>query len=236
MPDTAIEEVGRSRLSQSGPRSRRARCRPCDFRSACTRCGPAAALPVLPRAGGRWRRSLRGLLVEAVAHRAAVLRKARHPVHLRSRARASIRCRPLPIRPPMRGHAPRCAMTISPHPGSCPEIWRPARSRASHGALDGARRRAISWRMPTLRGPGSAALAAAMGAALQSVGGLGETSLPAQAAPVSRDGAEARQGDPAAGRALQGRARHQCPGRIPGRRRRQGRDCAAGASCWSTTF
>ena len=62
-------------------------------------CGPAAALPGLPRAAGRRRRAVRRLLGEAFLHRAAVLRAARHSLHLRSRARACCRWRRSPQPP-----------------------------------------------------------------------------------------------------------------------------------------
>ena len=51
----------------------------------CPRRGAAAALPVLPRAARRRGRTVRVVLVETVADRAALLRAARHPLRLRSR-------------------------------------------------------------------------------------------------------------------------------------------------------
>ena len=84
-----------------------------------------------------------------VVHRAALLRAARHPVRLRSRPRHPVdagdrRSAGLSARP-RRGALRRRRA----HAGACLQIWRPARPRAHHGPLDGARRRGAARATPT---------------------------------------------------------------------------------------
>ncbi len=92
------------------------------------------------------------------------------------------------------------------------------------GALDGAGRRRPARRRRCHRA-GAAALAAAVGAALQPVGGSGEASSRAgMAPPVSVTALKRVKATPQQVGLSRAAARRQCPGRLPGRRRRQGRD------------
>ena len=128
----------------------------------------AALVRGLPRAG-RGRRALPGLLVEALLHQPAVLRTARHSVRLRSRPRHSLHGserRPAGL--------PACARrgALRRHiagTGACAQIWRPARPCADDGPLAVASRPRAFGR-GGCAGAGAAALAAALGAALQPVG------------------------------------------------------------------
>ena len=185
------------------------------------RCGAAAALPGLPRAGRR-QRPVRRLLVEAVADRAALLRAARHPVRLRSRPGRAVDAgdrRPAGLSPGPRRGALRRGRA---HAGACAEIWRPARSRADLGRwMARAGRELLAdadalvpvplhWRRLWARRFNQSAL-------------LAKAIARGQRRAGRRHRAQARQGDAAAGRAVAGRARQQCAGRVPRAARRQGR-------------
>ena len=98
---------------------------------------------------------------------------------------------------------------------ACAEIRRPARPRAHHGTLDGARRARTAGGC-RCADPGAAALAAAVGAALQPVGAArqgdcaGEPALPVADAALKRVKATAQQVGLVAGR-----ARTECARRLP---------------------
>src|ERR1700722_12559741 len=100
----------------------------------------AAALSGLPRGRRPHRRPVRRLLVEAVVHRAALLRAAGHAVRLRSRSRRSVDRggdQSAGVRAGARGGALRRHRERA---GAFTQIRRPPRSRPDHGALDGAGR------------------------------------------------------------------------------------------------
>ena len=103
-----------------------------------------------------------------------------------------------------------------------------------HGPLDGARRPRAARRGRRARA-GAAALAAAVGAALQPVGGARRGDLGKQRRAGRCTTRSSASGRPAAGRAVAGRARRQRAGRLPGAGRRQGRRSPAAGSSWSTT-
>src|SRR5262249_13016696 len=106
------------------------------------RCA-AAAVPDLSRAGRRCG-SVSRLLVQALVHRAPLLRAARHPIPLRWRAR-----------PLVDGNEPRSA-GVYPRPRGralrrhraqarpCLEIRRPARPRPDHGWMTRAGRELLA--------------------------------------------------------------------------------------------
>ena len=73
---------------------------------------------------------------------------------------------------------------ISRGAGACPQIWRPARPRADDGPLDGASRPRALGRGRRARA-GAAALAAAVGAALQPVGHARRAVSKASGVPVA---------------------------------------------------
>ena len=136
---------------------------------AGARRGAAAALPVLPRAARRRRRPVRRLLVEAVLIDPPYCARLGIPfVYDPGPGLLSMEA----IADPPAYDRARAAVRYDDVARALVhalQIWRPARSCADDGPLDGARRP----RAPRRRrrpGPGAAALAAAMGAALQPVG------------------------------------------------------------------
>ena len=176
---------------------------------------------VLPRAGRRCRR-LRRLLGEAVVHRPALLRAARHPVHLRSRPRHPVdggdrRSAGLSSRPRRRAlrrrraHARACASNTATGSISRPPWaagWRPPDARCWREA-DALVPVPLHWRRH-------------MGAAVQPVGAAGGDRRRSERRAGGLPRAQARQGDAAAGRALAvGRARRTC--RAPSACRRTAR-------------
>ena len=213
-------------LRLSAPRPSRACCAPRST-SRCRRSARPAASRSAATGSAR-------LLVEALADRAALLRAARHSVRLRPRPRRPVdggdrRSAGLPPRArrgALRRHRARA--------GACAQIRRPARPRADHGPLDGARRPRTAGRRRCARA-GAAALAAALGAALQPVGAAGRGHRQGERRAGRRRALKRVKATAAAGRAVAGRARANVQGafRVPDARARP-RWPAAGSS-WSTT-
>ena len=102
------------------------------------------------------------------------------------------------------------------------------------GRLDGAGRTRTAGRRRRADA-GAAALAAAVGAALQPGRGAGRRDFRDLRRPGIARCAQARARHPAAGRPVQGPARRQCAGRVPGAGPSKSRASRAAGSSWSTT-
>ena len=192
----------------------------------CRRC----ARPAASRSAAR--RAVRGVLVQGLLHRTALLRAPGNPVRLRSRSRhpvhggdrRSARLWPRPCRRALRRRRPR--------PRARAQIWRPPRPRRHARRLDGAGRARTSRRSRS-PGAGAAALAPAVRAALQPGRGarLGDLAGERGSGVLRR---QAGAGDAPAGRPVARRAAANVQGafRVPAATRRP---CMEGGSCWSTT-
>jgi len=140
------------------------------------------------------RRPVRRVLVRPLLHRAALLRAARHPVRLRSGPRHPVDAgdrRPARLSAGARGGALRRGVAQA---RACAEIRRPARPRADARALDGGRR-PRACRRRRRAGSRAAALAPAVDAAVQPIGGARQGDRGRDRRAGRPCGAQARQGD-----------------------------------------
>ena len=154
---------------------RASRARPARHAAARAQRRAAAALPRLPHARQR-QRPVRRVLEQARLHRAALLSAARHSVRLRPRPRHPVDAgdrRPAVLSSRPRGRALRRRRAPA---RACVQIRRPARPRADARPLDGARRHGTHGGS-RCAGAGTAALAQALAAALQPVGGARQGNL-----------------------------------------------------------
>ena len=141
--------------------------------AAGARSGAAAALPVLPRAARRRRRPVRRPAGRSCPSSSRLIARGSASPSSTIPAPACCRWRRSPIRRPMTAPAPRCATTTSPARWCISYKYSDRLDLAPLMGRWMARAGAELTRRRRRADPGAAALAAAVGTALQPVGGAG---------------------------------------------------------------